>query len=182
MPATDPLALVRAWLDDFIVGLDICPYARMPLQQGRVHLVATESSDAADILADLLVEARRLDEDGEGTTLLVLPRAPADFDAFLDLCYAAEDALSAAGFDRKVQVVGFHPDYLFFGAPPDDPANAVNRSPVPLLHLIRWQDVHDAIESHRDISKVPRRNARLLRQRAGATGGCPHRGSPDPKD
>ncbi|RME20531.1 MAG: DUF1415 domain-containing protein [Deltaproteobacteria bacterium] len=177
MSAADPVARVDAWLDEFIVGLDICPFARLPLQRGQVHLVATDSRDLPDILADVLVEARRLDEDGVGTTLLILPRAPADFDDFLDICYAAEDALSAAGFDRRVQVVGFHPDYVFHGAPPDDPANAVNRSPVPLLHLLRWQDVRDAIEGHRDIGEVPRRNARLLRERAGTAGACPHRSS-----
>lgn len=165
--ALDPGPATRAWLADFIVALDICPFARGPLQRGLVHVVESGAEAPAVVLEDLLAEAAALDAAGQGTTLLVLPNAPADFGDFLDLCYAAEDALSAAGFDRRVQVVGFHPDYVFDGAPPDDPANAVNRSPIPLLHLLRWQEVWDAIEGHKDIRSVPTRNARLLRAQAG---------------
>lgn len=165
--APDPVGRVRAWLEQVVVGLDLCPFARKPLQQGLVHLVESRAEDPVEILADLLVEAARLEEAGQGTTLLILPRAPAAFGAFMDLFYAAEDALSEAGFDRKVQVVGFHPDFVFESAPPGDPANAVNRSPVPLLHLLRWAEVNDAIHGHRDVKQVPLRNARLLRERAG---------------
>lgn len=164
---SDPLAAVERWLDAVVIGLDLCPYAHQPRRQGLVHLVREDAADPGEILAALLHQAALLDEAGEGTTLLVLPAVPADFGAFMDLFYAAEDVLSAAGFDRRVQVVGFHPDFVFEGAPADDPANAVNRSPVPLLHLLRWADVHAAVQSHRDIRQVALRNARLLRQRAG---------------
>lgn len=168
MPSPDePLDLVRQWLEEQVLALDLCPFAHGPMRQGLVHLVESGAEDPGEILADLLHEAARLEEAGEGTTLLVLPRGPADFGEFLDLFYAAEDVLSAAGFDRKVQVVGFHPDFVFESAPADDPANAVNRSPVPLLHLLRWAEVHAAIEGHRDIRQVALRNARLLRERAG---------------
>ncbi len=167
---SDALDAVRAWLRETVVGLDLCPFARGPLAQGLVHVVGCRQVEPSAILADLLVEAQRLVDDGQGTSLLVLTGVQPAFGPFLDLCYAAEDALSAAGFDRSVQVVGFHPDYVFDGAPPDDPANAVNRSPVALLHLLRWAEVNDAINSHRDIAEVPRRNARLLRERAGWSG------------
>ena len=150
-----------------MIGLDLCPFARVPEARGLVHLREEGASEPAPILTRMLAEATLLDQAGEGTTLLVLPAFHGDFGHFLHLFYRAEDLLEAAGFARKVQVMAFHPDWVFEGAPPEDPANAVQRSPLPLLHLIRWADVHEAIDAHKDIGQVAVRNARLLRQRAG---------------
>jgi len=63
-----------------------------------------------------------------------------------------------------LQLVGFHPDYCFAGVEETDPANYTNRSPYPMFHLIRQDELAAALESWPDPESIPRRNVALLRE------------------
>jgi hypothetical protein len=60
------------------------------------------------------------------------------------------------------QVASFHPDYIFAEATPNAAQNYTNRSPWPMLHLIREDELEAAIASHPDIEAVPQRNIELM--------------------
>ena len=64
--------------------------------------------------------------------------------------------------DGIFQVASFHPDYLFAGASPEDVTNYTNRSPYPILHLLREESLTTAIDSHPDPEGIPARNMALL--------------------
>lgn len=113
----------------------------------------------AELLAELLFEVELLDDSPEiSNTLLVLPDM--SFDDYLDLLGAAEELVPEA-----YQVASFHPDYVFKGVDPSDPANSTNRAPHPVLHILRQSEVAAAIATHPDIESVPVRNAALFRSR-----------------
>lgn len=133
---------VREWVRDVVVGENLCPWARRPFEGGRVHLIEVPGDEAAARQA-LLSHSQALDAAGEGTTLLVLTDAPADFPEFLGWFHRAEDLLSARGFDRRIQVMAFHPAWVFEGAP--EAVNRVQRAPAAVFHLLRWADVHAAV-------------------------------------
>lgn len=61
------------------------------------------------------------------------------------------------------QVVGFHPRHCFSGEPQDDPSNFSNRSPYPMIHILRQASVTLAADRGHDVGKVPRSNELLLR-------------------
>ncbi|MCB9760338.1 MAG: DUF1415 domain-containing protein [Alphaproteobacteria bacterium] len=160
----DPIVETRAWVEDFVVRLDLCPFAAGPLRAGRVRFVRCDAADASGVLDALIEEAARLDgAGGPDTTLLVLPGGFSAFDDFLDLIDLSEDLMHKAGYDGVLQLAAFHPAWVFADAPPDDPANATNRAPWPTLHLLRWADVRRAVDHHPDTTAIPRRNADLLR-------------------
>lgn len=163
----DPVEATETWLRDFVVALDLCPFAAGPLGAGTVRVIASRATTVQDLLADLLNEIEVLREQGASTTLLVVPSLLADWDDFLDVVAFAEDLLDETGDADLVQLVGFHPDYVFGDAPAGDPANATNRSPFPTLHLLRRDEVARAIEGHPDVSGIPARNVALLREREG---------------
>ena len=160
-------ALVRAWVEEFVVGLSLCPFAAEPLAAGRVRFAVSAAETPENLAADLADELSRLDREPPEeieTTLLLAPRALArfeEFNAFLDVVDLLLDKLSLAG---SVQVASFHPDYRFAGAPADDPANATNRAPVPILHLLREESVARAASTHPDPQGIPARNAARLRE------------------
>lgn len=157
---------VEAWVRDFVVRHDLCPFAAGPLRAGRVRFA--ECAD--DPLESLLDEIERLDA-GEADTTLIVLRGFADFEDFLDLVAAAEELLEATGLESTYQLASFHPDYRFADAPPDDPANATNRAPHPTLHLLRVADVSRAVDAHPDPEGIPSRNVALLRALAQGEGG-----------
>lgn len=153
---------LQAWLQDWIIGLGLCPFARGPAAQGLVRVAVSTSTDLNDLAADLMIEADRLMDPArsEETTLLAVPAALADWEDFLDAIALFDELLQQDGL---VQVVGFHPSYRFADERGEnDPANRVNRSPVPLLHLLRVDRVAAATRSI-DAMSISAQNAELLR-------------------
>ena len=162
--------VTRAWLRDVVVGLDLCPYARGPLAGGRVRL-AVARGGLEQRLHALVLEAQRLDDTPPKTletTLLVLPEAPSAFVPFMDETGLAEHVLADALPGGVLQVVAFHPGFRFADAEPDDPGNAVNRSPVPLWHLLREDSVRRVLDADPDAAgAIPVRNRTLLHRLGG---------------
>jgi len=160
-----PLELTRRWVERVVVGLDLCPFAARPLLQERVRFAQSGASDFEGILQAMLDEVAWIESgDGPETTLLVIPDGVADFDRFLDLVAAAEDLLDATGKSAEIQLAHFHPDYCFEDVPADDPGNLTNRSPLPVLHLLRRRDVAQAIEAHPAPEQIPVQNVDRLRR------------------
>ena len=97
------------------------------------------------------------------TTLLVFANALQSFDDYLDLLADAQDLLHESGLEGVIQLASFHPDYRFEGEPVDDAANWTNRSPFPMLHLLREASVELAIAEFGDTDAIPERNTARLR-------------------
>jgi hypothetical protein len=147
---TTPIEQTRAWLEDAVIGLNLCPFAKAPLVKGQVHFALCESDDPRDLLDALRAEMDGLaaaDPAERETTLLVHPNALLDFDDFNDFLEAADDALVERGFEAVLQIASFHPRYRFAGTQPDDLENATNRSPHPVLHLLREASVERAVQA-----------------------------------
>ena len=64
------------------------------------------------------------------------------------------------------QIASFHPHYQFAGTAADDAENYTNRTPYPLLHLLREDSLERAIASYPDVDGIPERNIALM-QRLG---------------
>jgi hypothetical protein len=158
-----PIDRTRDWVERFVVGLNICPFAKAILD--RIRYVVAESCDVYDLLDDLDRELRMLVDSSRGeieTTLLIVPNAPAEFDRFNDFLHEANDLLRDRHLVGVVQLVGFHPQFRFAGSDPADPANSVNRSPFPLIHLLREISVAEVGNAE----SIARRNAERLRAMA----------------
>lgn len=167
-PPEHALAATRAWVERVVIGLDLCPFAAAPARQGRIRYRVSAATTPADLLADLREElALLVDADPAeiGTTLLIAPYTLADFLAYNDFLDEVDATLAELDLDGVVQVASFHPDYTFADAEPDDPADYSNRSPHPMLHLLREDEISRAVDAHPDINGVPTRNVARLRAR-----------------
>lgn len=174
-PSADDLrviAMTRAWLEHAVIGLNLCPFARAPLLLGRVRFRVSHAEDTDALLDDLCGELQSLhaaDPVDCETTLLIHPRVLGDFLDYNDFLDSADAALDVLGLEGEVQVASFHPHYCFADAGPDDVDNATNRSPYPILHLLREASIERAIESIDDPEAIPRRNIETM-QRLGREG------------
>lgn len=141
----------RRWVEEVVIGLDLCPFARAPWTAGAVRFSPSRAESLEELAAELLHEA----EVSPGTTLLVAPD------------WSFEDLLDAAALGEELlpdwQVIVFHPDFRFADSDPADPANGVNRSPAGMLHLLRRREIEAASAAHPDVGGIPERNAELLR-------------------
>ncbi|WP_136064373.1 DUF1415 domain-containing protein [Modicisalibacter radicis] len=166
---TAAIAATRAWVERFVVAHNLCPFAAPEIRRDRVRYVDVSARDVEGALHTLIDECRRLDEQPAiETTLLILTSGVADFDDYLDLLGLAEALLEAEGYEGVYQLASFHSDYCFDGAEPDDPANATNRSPWPMLHLLREDSLSRALDNHPDPHAIPERNVALMRRLGNA--------------
>ena len=83
---------------------------------------------------------------------------------YLEILAELEGVLEEAGADHLIQIASFHPKYVFEDVFPDDRANYTNRSPYPIFHLLRQEDVEEALDSWREPMRIPERNIKLLRE------------------
>lgn len=158
------IARTRQWVKEIVIGLGFCPFAARPFLEDRIRYVALPDEGIARALEDLLAEARSLDRSPEiETTLVILPMGYEDFEDYLDLLALAEECLIDRGYEGVYQLASFHPEYRFEGQAPDDPANYTNRSPYPMLHLIREDSITRALWHYPDPASIPERNKALAR-------------------
>jgi hypothetical protein len=167
---TDPdviTASVRHWVESVVVGLNLCPFAGRELLRERIRFAVTPAATEAELLASLQGELELLDTDPAiETTLLIHPQVLQDFADFNQFLETADDLLRAMGVEGIYQLASFHPHYQFAETAAADVDNYTNRSPYPMLHLLREQSLERSIASYPDTARIPLRNVALM-QRLG---------------
>jgi hypothetical protein len=171
---TDSPALdqTRTWVEQAVIGLNLCPFAKAPQVKGLVRYVQSQATDPAALLGDLIDELQRLFKSPSErleTTLLVHPLVFTDFADFNDFLGVAEDAVTDLGLEGVIQVASFHPDYRFEGTAADDITNATNRSPHPTLHLIREDSIDRAVAAFPEAETIYEANMATM-ERMGPAG------------
>ncbi len=179
----DIIAATRAWLERDVIGLNLCPFARAVHAAGRIRYQVSRAETTQELRSDLMSELRllrSLDPAQTDTTLLIHPDVLGDFADYNDFLGVADAALAELGFVGVFQVASFHPAYQFAGTKPDDVTNRTNRSPYPLLHLLREASVERAVRDYPDAALIPQRNIETLRRLGSGTTspGLPHRPGP----
>ena len=154
---------VRLWVQRLVVDLNLCPFAKRELVKNRVRFVVSDAQSEEQLLLALQTELERLERDASiETTLLIHPHVLQhfyDYNQFLD---SADRLLVQMQLDGVCQIASFHPQYQFAGTAPDDAENYSNRSPHPLLHLLREDSLERAIAGYPDVEQIPIRNIALM--------------------
>ncbi|ARU55754.1 hypothetical protein OLMES_1679 [Oleiphilus messinensis] len=155
----------QQWVNDVIVKYNFCPFARPVLNENRVRFSVITEDRIQDCLTHLLKECQLLDDQPEvETTLIILENGFNGFDDYLELLSLSEALLIDQDYEGIYQLASFHPEYQFAGAPQDDPANYTNRSPFPVLHLLREESLEVALRDVDNPEKIPERNIRVARE------------------
>jgi len=161
----ESIEAVRHWVESFVVELNLCPFAQRELQAERVRFCLSEADSSEALLERLLEELELLESDAEiETTLLIHPQVLQDFDDYNQFLDLVDALLEQEGYAGVYQVASFHPDYQFADTTAGDAQNYSNRSPFPLLHLLREASVERAVASYPAVDEIPARNIERLRQ------------------
>ncbi len=149
----------RCWIETVVIGYNFCPFAGRVLANNSIYFHVSHATDMESSLVELIEECKRLDEsDSIETTLLIFPDHYSDFDDFLDLLDIGERLMSEQGYEGIYQLASFHPLYRFADSTDDDPANYTNRSPYPMLHLLRESSLEAALEKYERPEDIPQNN------------------------
>ena len=163
----EAIALTRRWVERAVIGLNLCPFAKAVYVKEQVRLVYSDATTPEQLLEQLgeeLLLLRDTPADQVDTTLLVHPHVLQDFLDYNDFLDQADALIEALELDGVLQVASFHPDYQFADSHPDDIENYSNRSPYPILHLLREDSIDRAVEAYPDPDAIVERNYATLRE------------------
>ena len=156
---------VKSWIDKMIVGLNFCPFAKKEIERDTVRYAISSSVQANNALGHLIEELALLDNHLDiQTTLLVFPLGFDSFEKYLDMLELANSLISQGGYSGIYQLASFHPDYCFEGEDENDPANYTNRSPYPILHILRESSIDEVLKRYPQPESIPENNIAKARE------------------
>jgi uncharacterized protein len=161
------IAATQHWLETAVIGLNLCPFAKAVYVKQQIRYVVSKARSPEALQQDLVAELGHLQEtdpDETDTTLLIHPWVLNHFLDYNDFLNVADASIEAADLAGEIQIASFHPQYQFADAGPDDIENYTNRSPYPMLHLLREASIDRAVEAFPDASKVFEKNMETMRQ------------------
>lgn len=153
------ITVTKNWLKNVVIGMNFCPFAAAPFKKEQVRYVIDKAVKDEKRLELFATELENMSTNNEVETLLIIyPNQFEDLYDYLDWVTLCEDAIEELGYEGVFQVASFHPKYLFHGAVESDASNYTNRSPYPMVHVIREDSVEKAREIHPDIESIPETN------------------------
>lgn len=156
----------KKWITDIVIGCNFCPFAAKEVKRNTIHYQVENTTEIEECLDSFLKECIRLDENEKiETSLLILPEGFKSLDNYLKLVSHAENILKKKNYEGIYQVASFHPLYCFANSPFDDAANFTNRSPCPMLHLLREERIEQALAHYPLPERIPANNIDFAREK-----------------
>lgn len=155
---------VQQWLEKIVIGLNLCPFAKRELVKNRIRFKVSEAQSEEKLLEDLNAELELIfSNDSIETTLLIISNILQDFNDYNQFLDLADALIQQMDFEGEFQIASFHPDYQFADTEFDDVENYTNRSPYPILHILREASLEKAIDTYPDVENIPEKNIALLK-------------------
>jgi hypothetical protein len=155
----------RCWIERVVIEYNLCPFARTPYDKQQIRYVVSEATKAKALLNEVEQELHLLQQtpiEELETTVLIHPFVLQDFFEYNDFLEDVDDLLEALELAGEFQVASLHPQYQFADTDFDDAENYTNRSPYPILHLLREESIDRALETYSRPERIPDRNIRIM--------------------
>ncbi|MFT4707020.1 MAG: hypothetical protein ACI9PU_000857 [Ascidiaceihabitans sp.] len=161
----DVVKNTRRWLEQMVVGLNLCPFSYKVIAQDQVYYAICDATTDAQLKQFYVNELQRLlgaNENDVATSLLMFTRGLEEFDDYLALLDWFQQLLEKAELTEHVQLASFHPQYQFEGVAANDLSHFTNRSPYPTIHLLRQDQMTKALAHVLDPEKIYIDNIKTL--------------------
>lgn len=157
----------RRWIEKVVIELNLCPFARRVFEGGLIRYVVVDAADEESLRSTLAEELRLLVATPSPTietTLLIHPCVLSDFLNYVDFLAEADQLIRDLKLRGTIQIASFHPDYRFENTAADAIENYTNRSPFPMLHLLREESISRLAADEDELFRIPQRNIEMLRK------------------
>lgn len=161
----------RYWVKSTVIHYNLCPFAGPVFAGDKVGFEVSIATTQEQLLEDCLLAIQQMlatPREEVETSLLIHPHVMNDFAEYNDFLGIIDALLEETELAGIVQVASFHPDYCFADSGENDAANFTNRSPYPMLHLLREDSISEAVEEWTerslDVDQIPVRNIETLRK------------------
>lgn len=137
------IELCKKWVETFIIGLNLCPFAKTPFVKGRVRFVVYGEQDLRRLLELYGEELELLEEQPTNkleTTLVIVPALgnQTHFSIYVKYC---QEMLVINQLEEAFLIVPFHPLTQHMGYPKNAPNHFTGKAPYPIVHILRKPSV-----------------------------------------
>ena len=153
------ILLVKDWVEQWVIELNLCPFASKPFAEDKIQFIVFEKAEVFELMDFFLEELKSLTTSSSyDTSILILENICSDFEDYLDVYYFLESKLVDFGYEDEFQIASFHPSYRFDGEGESSNSHYTNRSPLPLIHILRVDQVEAARSFYPNIELIPENN------------------------
>lgn len=168
MSQSNKVSKTKQWIEEIIVGLNFCPFAKKELLNDSIHYFESALGQIKPALLEIIEQCQYLSNNPEiETSFIIFNRGFRHFDKYLELVDYANELIITSGYEGVFQLASFHPDYCFAGEDIDDAANYTNRSPYPTIHIIREESLARVLAVYKNPEEIPANNIELARCKGG---------------
>lgn len=157
----DYIAPTKRWVSEFVIKNHICPFARKPFEEERIEWLVLEISE--QFLSELKKEIGDfvMTEKKTDTKFLIIPEL-LTFDATVEIFYLMQELATELDLETDVEFVSFHPESKYGDTREEEAVNFANRSPFPMIQLLRKSDLEALELTDDDKADILDRNKTFL--------------------
>lgn len=158
--------LVKYWIEKVVIGLNFCPFAAKPFHLDKIIYLVHQEEDISQYLKQFYAVLRELQEEPAEvieTAFIIYPQSFQDFKEYLKYLNILNNFLAMNQLEKQFQLASFHPRYQFQGSLTEDITNNTNKSPYPLIHILRSDSIQKVRLAYRDTLKIPVTNMEKLK-------------------
>lgn len=156
------MEIMKKWLENTIIDLNLCPFAKVPFKAGKVQIIQLENTTLESAYEKLLMHLESFKEK-DSTDLVFFKNLKCSFEDFYDISLELEEHIEK--FEQNsIQVVCFHPEFRFEGVAKDSRANFVNRSPYPTIHFLHSKEFENLNLTTEEAQEISLKNEEKLNQ------------------
>lgn len=163
--AQEVVQKTKHWMQNVVIDLNLCPFASQVFIQDQIQYTVIESNDTKQALYHLADTFEHLNNNKQTeTSLLIFSQSYSNFDDYLTMLDLSNLLLDDLSYTGIYQLASFHPQYCFEDCNNNDAGNFSNRSPYPMLHILRESSVEKALTNYDNIEDVPQNNIKQLEE------------------
>ncbi|EKX38974.1 hypothetical protein GUITHDRAFT_114854 [Guillardia theta CCMP2712] len=155
-----------SWIKSAVIGLNLCPWAKSALREGLIDVRVSQATDVASLMDEVVGNIREMaDSEGRETRIIVTESLLGNFEDYNKIANKIDKKIDQMECRGIIQLATFHPQYQFGDAEEDDVENWTNRSPYPMFHLLRENEIEDALDGYDDPDEVWQRNIKTVKEK-----------------
>lgn len=164
MIENDHVKLTKQWIERFVIGLRLCPFAHFSFYNGTIYYDISRNGDTRRCRDDVmnLIALMNSKKEVEISNAFMIFETSLSFEFMLGLKRKLDAKLSKSEFEGVFQSVVFHPEFQFGDEDIHASGNFTNRSPLPMMHILREDEVARAISMTKNVDEIPFRNKEVL--------------------
>lgn len=139
----DAILTINKWVETIIIGLNLCPFAKTPLQKNEIKFVVADEKNMKSFIEFFVDEILFLEENTTIETTLIIIPAFGNMEQFQTFTRFCEETIQLNEWTSQYQIVSFHPFMRFDGFEHDSPRNLTAMAPFPILHILRTPSVEN---------------------------------------